>query len=101
MLASVRSASVLGIDAYAVTIEVDVSRGLPLWLIVGLPSGAVKESRERVSAALANSGFELPARRTTISLSPADIRKEGSAFDLGIAVAVLIAVGELDARAVD
>src|SRR5438477_10336921 len=95
MLAAVRSAAVLGIDACDVTVEVDVARGLPIWRVVGLPSGAVKESRERVSAALANSGFEVPSRRVTIGLSPADIKKEGAAFDLPIAVALLIALGEL------
>jgi magnesium chelatase family protein len=91
MLAAVRSASVLGIDAYDVCVEADIARGLPNWFIVGLAAGEVKESRERVAAALANSGFELPPRRTTISLSPGDIRKAGTAFDLPIAVALLIA----------
>ena len=70
MLAAIRSAAVLGIDAYDVTVEIDVANGLPIWLIVGLASSAVKESRERVSAALANSGFDLPARRVTVNLSP-------------------------------
>ncbi|HEY4307018.1 MAG TPA: YifB family Mg chelatase-like AAA ATPase [Gemmatimonadaceae bacterium] len=91
-----RSASVLGIDAYDVCVEVDVARGLPNWFIVGLPSGEVKESRERVSAALANAGFEIPPRRITISLSPGDLRKTGTGFDLPIAVALLIAAGLLD-----
>lgn len=71
MLAAVRSAAVLGIDAYHVTVEVDVAPGLPHWTVVGLPAGAVKESRERVSAALVNSGFVVPARRFTINLAPA------------------------------
>ena len=70
MLAAVRSAAVLGIDAYDVTVEVDVALGLPMWTIVGLPAGALKESRERVSAALANSGFIVPHRRVTINLAP-------------------------------
>jgi magnesium chelatase family protein len=96
MLAAIRSAAVIGIDAYDVTVEVDVATGgLPLWMIVGLASGAVKESRERVSAALVNSGFYIPSRRVTINLSPADTRKEGTAFDLPIAIALLIAIGEL------
>lgn len=72
MLAAIRSAAVLGIDAYDVCVEVDVAQGLPHWTIVGLPSGEVKESRERVTAALANSGFAVPARRVTVSLSPGD-----------------------------
>ena len=71
MLAAIRSAAVVGIDAYAVTVEVDVAAGLPGWTIVGLPAGAVKESRERVCAALVNSGFALPARRVTVNLAPA------------------------------
>jgi magnesium chelatase family protein len=99
VLAAVRSAAVLGIDAYDVTVEVDVALGLPMWTIVGLPAGAVKESRERVSAALANSGFIVPHRRVTINLAPADVRKEGSSFDLPIALGFLAATGQLDPAA--
>ena len=80
MLAAIRSAAVLGIDAFPVTVEVDVALGLPLWLTVGLPAGSVKESRERVGAALLNSGFTVPPRRITTNLAPADIRKEGTPF---------------------
>jgi magnesium chelatase family protein len=101
MLAAIRSASVLGIDAYDVCVEVDVAQGLPHWMLVGLPSGEVKESRERVSAALANSGFEVPPRRVTISLSPGDSRKVGTGFDLPIAVAFLTALGVLPAESVE
>lgn len=79
MLAAIRSAAVLGIDAYDVTVEVDVALGLPQWIIVGLPASAVKESRERVSAALINAGFTVPPRRITVNLAPADVRKEGTA----------------------
>ena len=93
MLAAIRTAAVLGIEAYDVTVEVDVSPGLPAWSIVGLPSSSVKESRERVIAALANSGFTLPPRRITVSLSPADVHKTGSAFDLPIAIGLLTALG--------
>ena len=96
MLAAVRSAAVLGIDAYDVLVEVDVAQGLPGWTIVGLPAGAVKESRERVSAALANSGFVVPPRRVTINLAPGDQRKEGTLFDLPIALGFLAATGQLD-----
>jgi magnesium chelatase family protein len=78
MLAAVRSAAVLGIDAYDVLVEVDAARGLPQWMIVGLPAGAVKEARDRVSAAILNSGFALPPRRITVNLAPGDIRKEGT-----------------------
>ncbi len=101
MLAAIRSAAVLGIDAYDVCVEVDVAQGLPHWTIVGLPSGEVKESRERVTAALANSGFAAPARRVTVSLSPGDQRKAGTGFDLPIAVGLLVALGALPAECVD
>jgi magnesium chelatase family protein len=101
MLAAIQSAAVLGIDAYDVTVEVDVARGLPQWITVGLPASAVKESRERVSAALLNSGFTVPPRRITTNLAPADIRKEGTAFDLPIALGVLVGAGELDADMLD
>ena len=101
MLAAVRSAAVLGIDAYDVTVEVHVARGLPIWTIVGLPAGAVKESRERVSAALVNSGFAVPSKRVTVNLAPADVRKEGTAFDLPIALGFLAATGQLDPAALE
>ena len=101
MLAAVRSAAVLGIDAYDVIVEVDATQGLPQWIIVGLPLGAVKESRERVGSALVNSGFTLPPRRITINLAPADVRKDGTAFDLPIALGVLVATGQLPPTAVD
>jgi magnesium chelatase family protein len=95
MLAAIRSVAVLGIDAYDVTVEVDCAQGLPQWTIVGLPAGAVKESRERVGAALVNSGFVMPPRRVTVNLAPADVPKHGTAFDLPIALGVLAATGQL------
>ena len=101
MLAAVRSASVLGIEAYDVTVEVDVAFGLPQWIIVGLPASAVKESRERVGAALVNAGFTVPPRRVTVNLAPADVRKEGTAFDLPIALGVLVGTGVLAADAIE
>ncbi|HJQ18888.1 MAG TPA: YifB family Mg chelatase-like AAA ATPase [Gemmatimonadaceae bacterium] len=94
-----RSAAVLGVDAFDVTVEVDCSRGLPNWSIVGLPASSVKESRERVSAALANAGLDLPPRRITINLAPADVHKSGTAFDLPIAIGVLIAFELIDPEA--
>jgi len=97
MLAAVRSAALVGIDAYDVIVEVDAAQGLPQWTIVGLAASAVKESRERVGAALVNSGFKVPPRRITVNLAPADIRKEGTAFDLPIAIGILVATGQLDA----
>src|SRR4051812_21791362 len=101
MLAAIHSAAVLGIDAYDVTVEVDAAQGLPQWTIVGLPVGAVKESRERVGAALVNSGFVVPPKRFTINLAPADRRKDGTAFDLPIALGILVATGQLRAEAVE
>src|SRR6266436_2183812 len=98
MLARVRSAAVLGIDAYLVDVETDIANGLPTFATVGLPQGAVKEGRERVSAALANTGYTFPLRRITVNLAPADIRKEGSAFDLPIALGLLAAMGGVDAE---
>lgn len=101
MLAAIKSAAILGVEAYDVTVEVDVARGLPAWTIVGLASGAVKEARERVLSAIANSGFEVPSRRVTVNLSPADVRKDGTAFDLPIALGLLVATGQLPAAATD
>lgn len=95
VLARIRSAAVLGIDAYPVDVEVDITNGLPSFSTVGLPHGAVKEGRERVSAALVNAGFSFPLRRITVNLAPADIRKDGSAFDLPIALGILVASGQL------
>jgi len=89
MLAKLHSASLLGIDAYPVEIEVDVSSGLPAVNIVGLPDTAVKEARERVKAALKNSGFPFPDDRVTVNLAPADVKKEGAGFDLPIALGIL------------
>src|SRR5687768_7226778 len=99
MLAAVRSAALIGIDAYDVIVEVDAAPGLPQWTIVGLAAGAVRESRERVGAALLNSGFDVPPRRITVNLAPADIRKEGTAFDLPIALGILVATGQLESSA--
>jgi magnesium chelatase family protein len=95
VLAAIRSAAVLGIDAYDVTVETDAANGLPQFTVVGLPAGAVRESRERVSAALVNSGFTLPPRRLTVNLAPADVRKDGTSFDLPIALGILVATGQL------
>src|SRR6184192_4384405 len=95
MLARVRSAAVLGIDAYLVEVETDIANGLPSFVTVGLPHGAVKEGRERVYAALANSGYTFPLKRITVNLAPADIRKGGSAFDLPIALGVLAATEQI------
>ncbi len=95
MLARVRSAAVLGVDAYPVDVEVDLSSGLPSLATVGLPQSAVKEGRERVHAAIVNAGFEFPLRRITINLAPADRPKAGSGFDLAIALGILVASGQV------
>jgi magnesium chelatase family protein len=94
MLATIRSGAVLGVDAYPVRVEVDLARGLPSMSVVGLPQGAVREARERVMAALVNSGFRVPPGRVTVNLAPADVPKNGTAFDLPIALALLAAAGE-------
>jgi magnesium chelatase family protein len=93
MLAKVLSSAVLGIDGYIVEVEVDIAGGLPSFSTVGLPEGAVKESKDRVKAAIKNAGYEFPPRRITVNLAPADIKKEGSAFDLPIALGILSAQG--------
>ena len=98
VLATIRSGAVIGIDAYDVCVEVDCAHGLPQFAIVGLPAGAVKESRERVSAAIVNAGFLLPSRRVTVNLAPADRKKDGTGFDLPIALGVLVATSQIEAE---
>ena len=98
MLALLRTATVVGIDACPVQVEVDVSFGLPSFTMVGLPDASVRESRDRVRSAIRNSGFEYPSHRVTVNLSPADLRKAGSAFDLPIALGILAASGALPFR---
>lgn len=95
MIANVKSSALVGIEGFPVTVEADTFKGLPSFDIVGLPDTAVKESKERVKAALRNSGFDLPPKKTVINLAPADIKKEGSLFDLAIAVALLISDGKI------
>jgi len=97
MLAKVISGALIGIDAYPVEVEVDIAQGLPQFSTVGLPEGAVKESKDRVKSAIKNSGYDFPARRITINLAPADIRKDGAAFDLPIAIGLLCATGVVNA----
>lgn len=100
MLAIVKSTALHGLCGCLVQVEVDVTNGLPGFEIVGLPGPACRESRDRVRSALKNSGFEFPARRITVNLAPADLRKEGPLYDLPIAVALLAATGQLDQAAV-
>ncbi len=98
MLASLLSAALFGVEACAVHVEVDVSFGMPVLTMVGLPDASVRESRDRVKSAIRNSGFEFPAHRITVNLAPADLRKAGSAFDLPIALGILAAQGVVELR---
>ena len=91
MIARISSASYQGIDAYPIEVEVDVSLGLPRLAVVGLPDQAVKESKERVRAAIKNSGYPFPSRKITVNLAPADVKKEGPVFDLPMALGILAA----------
>ncbi|MBU8934948.1 MAG: YifB family Mg chelatase-like AAA ATPase [candidate division Zixibacteria bacterium] len=95
MLSKIFSASTLGVDAYTVEVEADIQQQLPAFVTVGLPEGAVRESKERVTAAIKNSDLVFPSKRVTINLAPADIKKEGAAFDLPIAVGILAATGQI------
>jgi magnesium chelatase family protein len=95
MLAKVYSSATLGVNAYTVEVEADIQQQLPLFITVGLPDGAVRESKERVTAAIKNSDFVFPSKKITVNLAPADIRKEGSAFDLPIAIGILAATGQI------
>ncbi len=98
MLSRVKSHGLSGIAGFAVQVETDIANGLPAFEIVGLPDAAVKESRERVRAAVRNAGFLFPAARITVNLAPADLRKEGAVYDLPIALSILAASGQLGAE---
>jgi magnesium chelatase family protein len=101
MLARVFSCAVIGLEAVIIEVEVDTGKGLPSIVVVGLPDAAVQESRERVQSAIKNSGLALPRNRVTVNLAPAAVRKEGPAYDLPIAVGMLIATGQLPPPAVE
>lgn len=96
MFSKVYSGTVYGIDGFIVEVEIDISSGLPSFNIVGLPDAAVKESKERVVSAIRNSGFDLPSKKITVNLAPADLKKEGAGFDLPIALGILAAVGKVN-----
>jgi magnesium chelatase family protein len=89
MLTRLNAAALIGIDAMMVAVETNVTGGIPSFIVVGLPDNAIKESRERILTAIKNSGFEVPPKKITVNLAPADIRKEGTAFDLPIAIGLL------------
>ena len=93
MLSIVKSMSLLGLDGCLIYVQVDVSMGIPGWDIVGLPDTSVKEAKERVRTAIKNSGYELQSRKIIVNLAPADTKKEGSAFDLPIAIGILLCTG--------
>jgi magnesium chelatase family protein len=100
MLASVPTFAIEGVDSREVTVEVDVRRGLPTFTLVGLPDRAIRESRERVRAALLNSGLDFPAKRLTVNLAPAHVRKAGATFDLAIAVGLMAASDQIPGETV-
>ena len=96
MLARCGAAALLGLEAHPVVVEVDLAPGLPGFQLVGLSDASGRDARERVRSALRNSGFRLPQSRVVVSLAPADLPKQGASFDLAIALAVLVASGQLD-----
>ena len=97
MLAKALSCAVVGLEGAIVEVEVDLSPGLPTFIVVGLPDAAVQEARDRVRPAIRNGGFEFPMKRVTVGLAPADLRKEGPAYDLPIAVCILLSSGQVKA----
>src|SRR3990167_837351 len=100
MIAKVWGAALVGLDAHLVEVEVDISGGLPQFSVVGLPDATVRESRDRVRAALKNNGFAFPVKKVTVNLAPADLKKEGSGLDLAIAIGILAAQEVLPAESV-
>ncbi len=101
MFSHLISAATYGVNAFIVDVEIHIESGLPKVIIVGLPDSAVQESRERMSAAVKNSGFKFPSRRVIVNLAPADVKKEGSAFDLPIAIGVIAAMGQVETSELD
>ena len=95
MLSIVKSLALHGLDGYLVNVEVDVSNGLPSWEIVGLPDTSVKEAKERVKTAIRNTGVDFQSHKIVVNLSPADTKKEGSSFDLPIAIGILVATNNI------
>lgn len=98
MIVKIISSTVIGIDSYPVDVEVDISPGLPQFSTVGLPDAAVKESKDRIKAAIKNSGYRFPRNHVTVNLAPADIKKEGTGFDLPIAAGILAGEGCIESK---
>lgn len=98
MLSIVKSMSLMGLDGYLVEVQVDISAGIPSWDVVGLPDTSVKEAKERVRTAIKNSGYDILSRKIVVNLAPADIKKEGSFFDLPIAVGILMCNEEIESK---
>ena len=94
MLVKTYGSAVVGVDALTITVEVNVDRGMKFFM-VGLPDNAVKESQQRIEAALKNVGYRMPGKKIVVNMAPADIRKEGSAYDLTIAMGILAASGQI------
>lgn len=101
MLSIIKSMSLQGLEGYLIDVQVDVAAGMPNWGVVGLPDTSVKEAKERVRTAIKNSGYEFPSRRIVINLAPADLRKEGSFYDLPIAVGILMDLGEIQGQSME
>jgi len=98
MLSNITSMALHGLDGYDVSVQVDVSAGMPCFEIVGLPDTSVRESKERVKTAIKNSGVELLSRRIIVNLAPANTKKEGSVFDLPIAIGIMISIDAIDSE---
>ena len=96
MLSIVKSMSLIGLEGYLINVQVDISAGIPSWEIVGLPDTSVKEAKERVRTAIKNSGYEMNSRKIIVNLAPADTKKEGSFFDLPIAIGILLCNGQIN-----
>lgn len=101
MLSNVKSMSLHGLDGYLIEVQVDISAGMPSWECVGLPDISVKESKERVRTAIKNSGYEFQSRKIVVNLAPANTKKEGSFFDLPIAIGILINFGEISLKNIE
>ena len=101
MVSNVKTAAVIGLESYEISVEVDLNLGVPSFLVVGLPDLAVNEAKERVRSAIKNSGFPFPGKKIIVNLAPADIKKVGSCYDLPIAVGILAADGILQIEAAD